>query len=142
MTRGIARSRYEKQRKGEDMKKLKLNMELISKEKRAGKRSYRKQGRKKFPSRESTSPGCRAKVVGKKLHRCQSRLQVVLMQTELAKTKVELSESAESLLAAKIEANQAEAKIELLMTRRNELMDNFLEMKEAEAFLMLKLGFL
>ncbi|XP_022718962.1 uncharacterized protein LOC111277077 isoform X2 [Durio zibethinus] len=142
MTKGAARSPYGKQRKGEDMKKLKLNMEWISKEKIAGKRSYRKQGRKNFPSRESTSPGRRAKVVGKKLHRCQSRLQVVLMQTELARMKVEMSESAESLMAAKIEATQAEIKFELLITRRNELMDNFLEMKEAEAFLMLKQGFL
>ncbi|XWS58482.1 hypothetical protein CRYUN_Cryun08bG0038000 [Craigia yunnanensis] len=113
-------------------------------EQRAGKRSPGKQGRKKFPfsSREIANPRSSLKVVGKKPLRCQSRLQLELMKTELVKMKGQIMDSSESLLAAKIEADQTEAKLELLITTRNEMMDNLLEMKATEAFLMLLLGFL
>ncbi|XVF06541.1 hypothetical protein REPUB_Repub06bG0057900 [Reevesia pubescens] len=127
MTRG------NKQRKREDdrMKRLKLDMEMITNEgQRAGKRSYGKlkQGRKKFPfsSRKIATLGNTSKLS--------------LMKAELAKMKVEMRNSAESLMASKIEANQTEAKFKRLITTRNELMDNLLEMKAIEAFLMLKLG--
>ena len=80
--------------------------------------------------------GSSRKVVGKKAQRCQCRLQVELMKTELAKMKGEIRDSSEWLLAAKIEANQTEAQLELLITIRNETMDNLLEMNATEAFLM------
>ena len=86
--------------------------------------------------------GSSPKVVGKKPQRCQFRLQVELMKTELAKMKGEIMDSSESLMAAKIEANQTEAQLELLITTRNEMMGNLLEMKATEAFLMHQLGFL
>ncbi|XVE62617.1 hypothetical protein DITRI_Ditri06bG0132500 [Diplodiscus trichospermus] len=126
--------------KREDMKTPKLEMK-----KGAGKRSSsRKKGRKNFPfsSSEIGSPGGRPKVVGKKLQRRQCKLQVELMETELAKMKGEIRDWNESLLAAEIEASKAEAELELMIATRNELMDNLMEMKATEDFLMHNMGIL
>ncbi|KAB2058734.1 hypothetical protein ES319_A11G254100v1 [Gossypium barbadense] len=54
------------------------------------------------------------------------------METELAKMKAEMRDSAESLMAGKVEADQAEAKLQVLKLK-------LLAVKEIEAFLM---GFL
>ncbi|XVE62619.1 hypothetical protein DITRI_Ditri06bG0132800 [Diplodiscus trichospermus] len=109
-----------------------------------GERSSGKQGRTNFPfsSWKIARPGDKPKIVGKKMQRHQCRLQVELMELEsrLAKMKGEIRDSYESLLAAKIEANQSEAKLEQLITIRNTLKDNLLEMKATEAFLMHELG--
>ncbi|XP_017976133.1 PREDICTED: uncharacterized protein LOC18599918 [Theobroma cacao] len=147
MTRGIAKIQTKsgniKQRKRAGMKTLKRG--------EARKRSYGHQGRKNFPfsSRESRSLGKSPRVVGKKL-RLQSRLlQVEVMEAELAKMKVLMRDSAESLMAAREAADLSDSEFALLIRRRNELVDNLirrknelLTMKGIEAFLMLKLGFL
>ncbi|TYG95556.1 hypothetical protein ES288_A11G277100v1 [Gossypium darwinii] len=54
------------------------------------------------------------------------------METELAKMKAEMRDSAESLMAGKVEADQAEAKLQVLKLK-------LLAVKEIDAFLM---GFL
>ncbi|XVE62623.1 hypothetical protein DITRI_Ditri06bG0133400 [Diplodiscus trichospermus] len=100
-----------------------------------------KQGRKRFPfsSRKIASPGGGPKVVGKKLQRRQWRHQVEQMENQLAKMKEEIRDWNKSLLAAK---KEGEAKLELMIATRNELMDNLLEMKVTEAFLMHYIGIL
>ncbi|XVE62621.1 hypothetical protein DITRI_Ditri06bG0133000 [Diplodiscus trichospermus] len=117
------------------------------------KRSSGKQGRRKFPfsSREIARPEDRPKVARKKLQRRQCRLHVELMEVEsqLAEIKEKIKNMKESLSVVKIEANQSEAQLELLIrtrnkliTRRNKLIDKLLEMKTIETFLMHELGFL
>ncbi|XVE62622.1 hypothetical protein DITRI_Ditri06bG0133300 [Diplodiscus trichospermus] len=126
-------------RKREDMRTPKLEMKQVAEE-----RSFGKQGRTKFPfsSREIARPGGRTRVVGKKLQRCQCRIQVELMELEsqLVKMEGEMRDSYESLFAAKIEVNQSEVKLEQLITTRNMLKDNLLKMRATEAFLMHELG--
>lgn len=43
---------------------------------------------------------------------------------------------------AEIEANEAEAKLEMVVTARDGLMGSLMEMKATEAFLMRQLGFI
>ncbi|KAH1083210.1 hypothetical protein J1N35_022971 [Gossypium stocksii] len=116
-------------------KSSKVMMKLISETRR----SYGKQGRKKkkknkiqFSSREISGLGRGSKVAGKKLRQHHRRRRLKRMEAELAKMKAEMKDSAEFLMAAKVEADQAEAKLQLLKLK-------LLAMKEIEAFLM---GFL
>ncbi|XVF56974.1 hypothetical protein PTKIN_Ptkin06aG0164800 [Pterospermum kingtungense] len=114
-------------------------------EQRAEKRSYGKKGRKNFPfsSKKIASPGSSPKVTGKKpQRRRQSRLQLELMKTELENLKGEVRHSRELLSAAIIEADETQAKLEQLVTTRDELMGNLMEKRATEAFLMHQLGFL
>ncbi|XVF56969.1 hypothetical protein PTKIN_Ptkin06aG0164200 [Pterospermum kingtungense] len=143
MTSGVAKIQKKshpiKQKRGEDLKTPKLKMEQ-----RAEKRSSGKKGRKNFSvsCKKIASPGRRPKFTGKKLQRRrQSRLQSELMETELENLKGEIRESRESLSAAIIEADETEAKLEQLVTTRDELMGNLREMRATEAFLMHQLGF-
>ncbi|XVE62616.1 hypothetical protein DITRI_Ditri06bG0132400 [Diplodiscus trichospermus] len=107
--------------------------------------SSRKQSRKKFPfsSRKIANPGGRTKVaVAKKLQRRQCRLQVEEMETQLAKMKEDIRDWNEFLFAAKIEASKTEANLESIIAARDELINNLLEMKAIETFLMHNLGIL
>ncbi|KAK6243462.1 hypothetical protein QUC31_009871 [Theobroma cacao] len=122
------------------------------------KRSYGNHGRKNssFSSTETGSLGrCKQingsspKVVGKKLCLQSRPQQVKLTKTYLVKLKVQMRDSAESLMAAQKAANLTEAEFAQMIMRRNEVMDilltgmnELLKMKEIEAFLMLKLGLL
>ncbi|XP_052877007.1 uncharacterized protein LOC128283645 isoform X3 [Gossypium arboreum] len=73
-----------------------------------------------------------SRVAGKKLRQHHRRRRLKRMETELAKMKAEMRDSAESLMAGKVEADQAEAKLQVLKLK-------LLAVKEIEAFLM---GFL
>ncbi|TYH45721.1 hypothetical protein ES332_D11G285100v1 [Gossypium tomentosum] len=137
MTRATAAFHNVEQRKRKHRaKSSKVMMKLI----RETRRSYGKQGRKKkkknkkiqFSSREISGLGRSSRVAGKKLRQHHLRRRLKRTETELAKMKAEMRDSAESLMAAKVEADQAEAKLQVLKLK-------LLAMKEIEAFLM---GFL
>ncbi|TYI02532.1 hypothetical protein ES332_A11G273200v1 [Gossypium tomentosum] len=138
MTRATATFHNVEQRKRKHRaKSSKVMMKLISETRR----SYGKQGRKKkkkknkkiqFSSRETFGLGRSSRVAGKKLRQHHRRRRLKRMETELAKMKAEMRDSAESLMAGKVEADQAEAKLQVLKLK-------LLAVKEIEAFLM---GFL
>ncbi|KAG8478931.1 hypothetical protein CXB51_028931 [Gossypium anomalum] len=137
MTRATATFHDVEQRKRKHRaKSSKVMMKLITETRR----SYGKHGRKKqkknkkiqFSSRETSGLRRSSRVAGKKLRQHHRRRRLKRMETELAKMKAEMRDLAESLMAAKVEADQAEAKLQVLKLK-------LLAMKEIEAFLM---GFL
>ncbi|KAK5785991.1 hypothetical protein PVK06_040615 [Gossypium arboreum] len=137
MTKATATFHNVEQRKRKHRaKSSKVMMKLISETRR----SYGKQGTKKkkknkkiqFSSRETFGLGRSSRVAGKKLRQHHRRRRLKRMETELAKMKAEMRDSAESLMAGKVEADQAEAKLQVLKLK-------LLAVKEIEAFLM---GFL
>ncbi|EOY10680.1 Uncharacterized protein TCM_025980 [Theobroma cacao] len=92
--------------------------------------SYGNHGRKNssFSSTETSSLGrCKQingsspKVVGKKLCLQSRPQQVKLTKTDLVKLKVQMRDSAESLMAAQKAANLTEAEFAQMIMRRNEV---------------------